>query len=340
MLKTKRNKLNWTDIDMAEINLDKLVLHFCQCMKAEGKSPATIRWYSEMIRSFVSFLLAVDREPILGEFTLENARDFIIHEQERQVSPYTVQAKVRALKGFSSWLFGEGYQVENVLALLKIPKAPIKLIEPLTTEEIDSLLSVQNPLTAIGSRNLAILITLLGTGIRESELSNLRDDDSHIEEGYIKVMGKGSKERVVPLGAIVQKILWRYIFHFRPEPESEIDNYLFLTMDGKKLRSNAIKLLLSRWGKRAEVPRVHAHLCRHTFATNFLIHNCGDVFRLQQILGHSTLEMVRRYVHYASTESMIQGQVSSPLDRMGIKKLRGYKIDQMLKNFNGNKGMK
>ena len=340
MLKTKRNKLNWTDIDMAEINLDKLVLHFCQCMKAEGKSPATIRWYSEMIRSFVSFLLAVDREPILGEFTLENARDFIIHEQERQVSPFTVQAKVRALKGFSSWLFGEGYQVENVLALLKIPKAPIKLIEPLTTEEIDSLLSVQNPLTAIGSRNLAILITLLGTGIRESELSNLRDDDSHIEEGYIKVMGKGSKERVVPLGAIVQKILWRYIFHFRPEPESEIDNYLFLTMDGKKLRSNAIKLLLSRWGKRAEVPRVHAHLCRHTFATNFLIHNCGDVFRLQQILGHSTLEMVRRYVHYASTESMIQGQVSSPLDRMGIKKLRGYKIDQMLKNFNGNKGMK
>jgi len=340
MLKTKRNKLNWTDIDMAEINLDKLVLHFCQCMKAEGKSPATIRWYSEMIRSFVSFLLAVDREPILGEFTLENARDFIIHEQERQVSPFTVQAKARALKGFSSWLFGEGYQVENVLALLKIPKAPIKLIEPLTTEEIDSLLSVQNPLTAIGSRNLAILITLLGTGIRESELSNLRDDDSHIEEGYIKVMGKGSKERVVPLGAIVQKILWRYIFHSRSEPESEIDNYLFLTMDGKKLRSNAIKLLLSRWGKRAEVPRVHAHLCRHTFATNFLIHNCGDVFRLQQILGHSTLEMVRRYVHYASTESMIQGQVSSPLDRMGIKKLRGYKIDQMLKNFNGNKGMK
>ncbi|MBA7675330.1 Tyrosine recombinase XerD [subsurface metagenome] len=340
MLKTKRNKLNWTDIDMAEINLDKLVLHFCQCMKAEGKSPDTIRWYSEMIKSFVSFLLAVDREPVLGELSLENARDFIIHEQQRQLSPFTVQAKVRALKGFSSWLFGESYLPDNLLAYLKIPKAPTKLIEPLTTEEIDSLLSAQNPLTAIGSRNLAILITLLGTGIRESELSNLRDDDSHIEEGYIKVMGKGSKERVVPLGAVVQKILWRYIFHFRPEPESEIDKYLFLTMDGKKLRSNAIKLLLSRWGKRAEVPRLHAHLCRHTFATNFLIHNCGDVFRLQQILGHSTLEMVRRYVHYASTESMIQGQVSSPLDRMGIKKLRGYKIDRMLKNFNGNKGMK
>lgn len=340
MLNIKHNKLNWSDINMAEINLDKLVLHFCQCMKAEGKSPATITWYSEMIKCFISFLKANDKEPVLGEFTLESARDFIIHEQERQVSPYTVQARARALKGLSSWLFGEGYIVENVFALLKIPKAPIKLIKPLTTEEINLLVSVQNPLTAIGSRNLAILITLLGTGIRESELSNLRYDDSHLEEGYIKVMGKGSKERVVPLGAVVQKVLWRYVFHFRPEPESEMDNYLFLTVDGKKLGSNAIKLLLSRWGKRAEVPRLHAHLCRHTFATNFLIYNCGDVFRLQQILGHTTLEMVRRYVHYASTEYMVQGQVSSPLDRMGIKTLKGYKIDQMLKNFNGNKGMK
>ncbi|MFC2034219.1 tyrosine-type recombinase/integrase [Chloroflexota bacterium] len=207
MLKTKRNKLNWTDINMAEIDLNKLILHFCQSMKAEGKSPATIRWYSEMLRSFVSFLLAVGKEPILGEFTIEFARDFIIYEQERKVSPYTVQTKARALKGFSSWLFGENYIVENVLALLKIPKAPIKLIKPLTTEEINLLVSVQNPLTAIGSRNLAILITLLGTGIRVSELSNLRFEDSHIEEGYIKVMGKGSKERVVPLGAVVQRIL-------------------------------------------------------------------------------------------------------------------------------------
>jgi len=306
-------------------------------MKAEAKSPATISWYSEMIGSFVRFLTNSDREPILGELTIENARDFIIHEQERQVSPYTVQAKVRSLKGFSSWLFGEDYFTENILALLKIPKAPLKLIEPLTTEEIDLLVSVQNPLTAIGSRNLAILITLLGTGIRESELSNLHYEDSHIEEGYIKVMGKGSKERVVPIGAVVQKVLWRYVFHFRPDPESEMDNYLFLTMDGKKLRSNAIKLLLSRWGKKAEVPRLHAHLCRHTFATNFLIYKCGDVFRLQQILGHTTLEMVRRYVHYASTESMIQGQVSSPLDRMRIKNLRGYKIDQALKNINRNR---
>jgi len=130
----------------------------------------------------------------------------------------------------------------------------------------------------------------------------------------------------------VQKVLWRYVFHFRPEPESEKENYLFLTIDGKQLQPNAVKLLLHRWGKRSGVPRLHAHLCRHTFATNFLLYNCGDVFRLQQILGHTTLEMVRRYIHYASTQTMIQGQVSSPVDRMGIKSLNGYKIDRMLHN--------
>ena len=330
MLKVKHNNLNWKDINMTEINVDRLVLHFCQCMKAEGKSPATITWYTEMIERFTSFLKTNNIKPVLGEFTIEAARDFIVHEQERKLSPYTVQARVRALKGFSSWLYGEGYMTENTLALLRMPKAPIKLIELLTADEIDLLVSVQNPLTALGSRNLGILTTLLGTGIRGGELSNLRYGDSHVEEGYIKVMGKGSKERVVPIGTVVQKILWRYVFHFRPEPESELDDYLFLTLDGKKLTSNAIKLLLNRWGKNAGVVRLHAHLCRHTFATNFLIHNCGDVFRLQQILGHTTLEMVRRYVHYASTESMIKGHVSSPLDRMGIKNLKGYKVDHIL----------
>ena len=135
----------------------------------------------------------------------------------------------------------------------------------------------------------------------------------------------------MPLGATAQKMLWRYTIHFRPEPLTQVDNYLFRTLDGKPLKPNAVKLLVNRWGKRAGVPRLHAHLCRHTFATNFLVYHCGDVFRLQQILGHTSLEMVRRYVHYASTQDLINGRTLSPIDQMGVKKLRGYKIDQLLR---------
>ncbi len=115
---------------MAEIILDKLLMHFSQCMKSEGKSPATITWYNEMTKCFTNFLETNNIEPILGEFSIETAREFIIHEQERKLSPYTIQARVRALKGFSSWLYGEGYIIDNTLALLKIPKAPTKLINP------------------------------------------------------------------------------------------------------------------------------------------------------------------------------------------------------------------
>jgi site-specific recombinase XerD len=331
MVNFRRTIRKWGDIDMAELDLVKLISHFAQSNKAEGKSPKTVSWYSEMLFDFVSFLRSNGMEAILSELSTTTARQFVISEQGRGLSPYTVQAKARALKAFSSWLLAEGYTTDNLLANVKLPKVPIKLVEPLTVSEIDSLISVQNPLTSVGSRNIALLVTLLDAGLRLSELCNLHFDDAHIEEGYLKVIGKGNKERMVPIGSTAQKTLWRYVFHFRPEPLGESNNYLFLTLDGKRLQSNAVKLLLKRWGRRAGVPRLHAHLCRHTYATNFLNHKCGDVFRLQQILGHTTLEMVRRYVHYASAQDIMQNRVSSPLDRIGIKKLRGHKIDRILK---------
>jgi integrase/recombinase XerC/integrase/recombinase XerD len=331
MVRVGRFNIKWMDIDMPELELVKLISHFAQSNKAEAKSPKTISWYTEMLTDYVKFLKATGRDAILAKLNSEIVREFIISEQGRKISPYTVQGKTRALKAFSSWLSAEGYTSDNLLANIKLPKAPVKIIEPLTTTEVDTLISTQNPLTAIGARNIAILITLLDTGLRNSELSGLRFEDAHIEEGYLKVTGKGNKERLVPIGALAQKVLWRYVFHFRPEPVNEVNNCLFLTLDGNCLQTNAVKLLLRRWGKKARVPRLHAHLCRHTYATNYLTHNCGDVFRLQRILGHSTLEMVNRYVHYASAQSMIQSHPSSPVDHLGIKKLAGYKIDRALK---------
>jgi site-specific recombinase XerD len=339
MFSNRRKNLRWVDIDMAEVKLDKLAIHFAQSNKAEGKSSKTVSWYSEMLIGFIKFLKSHGFKAVLSDLDIEIVREFIVNEQERNVSPYTVQGKVRALKAFSSWLFREGYLADNSLGDLKLPKAPVMLIEPLKSEEINQLISYQNPLTAIGCRDTAILITMIDTGIRLSELCSLCFEDAHVEEGYLKVMGKGSKERIVPIGATAQKMLWRYIIHFRLEPIVPADNYVFLTLDGKPLQPNAVKLMIKRWGKKAGVPRLHAHLCRHTFATNYLVHNCGDVFRLQQILGHTSLEMVRRYVHYASTQYLMNGKTLSPFDQMGIKKLSGYKIDQFLRK-NGSTGRK
>lgn len=241
MLKIKSRNLTWGDIDMDEVTLNNLIIHFAQSNKAEGKSPKTVIWYSEMLGSYTKFLESNNINAVLAEFNVNNVRQFIIHEQERQLSPFTVQCKVRAVKAFSSWLLREEYTKDNVLANIKLPKAPNKLIEPLTQSEIGELLGTQNPLTSTGSRNIAMLTLLLDTGMRESELSNLKKEDTHIEEGFLKVMGKGSKERIIPFGATTQKVLWRYSIHFRPEPENEYNNYFFLILDGRQLIPDAVK---------------------------------------------------------------------------------------------------
>lgn len=338
MLETRRKNLKWEDVDMSELLICKLIVHYAQSNKVEGKSPQTIAWYSAVLNDFNRFLHSENLNTNLADFTVITTRAYIVHEQERDISPYTVQGKVRAIKAFCSWLKREGYISNNFLGDFKLPRVPKVLIEPLTNAEIETLLSLRNPLTEIGCRDIAILIVMLDTGIRVGELCCLNLENAHIEEGYLKVCGKGNKERVVPIGSSAQKTLWRYTIHFRPEPAVPNVNFLFLTLDGNPLQRNAVEQLIERWGEKAKIPRLHPHLCRHTFATNYLINNCGDVFRLQQILGHTSLEMVRRYVHFASSQALITGRVLSPIDQMNLKKLKSYRIDKLHRQTNRNKG--
>jgi site-specific recombinase XerD len=187
----------------------------------------------------------------------------------------------------------------------------------LNQEEITKILSHIDRNSAAGARNYTILMLLLDTGLRCSEMINADLDNANVEGGYLKVMGKGGKERIVPFGVIVQKAILRYLLHFRPEPFNPTIRNLFLTLDGRPLTKNAVTLVFQRIAARSSVKRLHPHLCRHTFATNYLI-NGGDVFSLQQILGHTTLEMVRRYVTLASAHVTIQHRKFSPMDRLNI----------------------
>jgi integrase/recombinase XerC/integrase/recombinase XerD len=139
-----------------------------------------------------------------------------------------------------------------------------------------------------------------------------------MNEGYLKVMGKGRKERIVPIGNNAQRALQRCLFRFRPKPFNPVIDNVFLSTSKKPLTENSVKLMFTRLSQRSGVYRLHAHLCRHTFATRFLI-NGGDVFTLQQILGHSTLEMVRHYVNLAASHVTIQHQKYSPLDRLNLR---------------------
>ncbi|MFC1926745.1 tyrosine-type recombinase/integrase, partial [Chloroflexota bacterium] len=164
-------------------------------------------------------------------------------------------------------------------------------------------------------RNHAILVTMLDTGLRASEAANITLGHLNLDDGYIKVMGKGAKERIVPIGKVVQKVLWRYITMVRPKGAQGDSANLFLTTTGAPISVNTIKLIFSRLAKASGVGRLHAHLCRHTFAINYLL-NGGDIFSLQHILGHTTLEMVKHYLHFTSFQVSALHHKYSPMDKL------------------------
>ena len=159
---------------------------------------------------------------------------------------------------------------------------------------------------------------LLDTGLRIGELVNLKMEDVHMDEGYLKVLGKGKKERIVPIGKFVQMELLHFIEKVRPQPYYSDCDKLFLSRGGKPITVNTVKLVFSRLAKSSGVNRLHAHLCRHTFAINYLL-NGGDIFSLREILGHTTLEMVNHYLHFTSSQITAQHHKYSPMDRMQEK---------------------
>ena len=321
-------------MDNGSIPLERLARHFEAYNRSEGKSHQTVIWYSRVVRYFGDYLKERQLTDTLDNLSVDLARDFVLHLQTRRKWPdrqchlaeqnlraISVQTYVRALRGFFNWIYREGYTRENILANLRPPKAPRTLAEVLRDEEVGRILACIDPETSWGSRDSAMLIIMLDTGLRLSEVANLAMANAHLDEGYLKVMGKGAKERMVPIGGVAQKALLRYVYKFRPEPLNASEDTLFLTPEGRAMSANGVQMVIRRLALKSGVKRLHPHLCRHTFATNSLM-NGGDVFTLQQILGHTTLEMVRRYVNLASAHVRVQHRKFSPMDRMrlGISK--------------------
>ena len=309
--------------------LPDLIQYYELCNRAEGKSPKTITWYSSNLNRFHRYLKARHLSESIGELNIILLREYLIYllKQPKFANhPYTpaesellssssVHGHVRTLRAFFSWLVREGFIDSNIGKDLKPPKTAKKVISTLSDEEITTILKYFNSNNWAEMRNKTIFMILIDSGLRIGELVNLRMEDIHLDEGFLKVVGKGNKERIVPIGSNAQKALQKYLFRYRPKPVNPGVSSVFLSIRGKPLTVNGAKLVFSRVAKNTGVGKLHAHLCRHTFATKFLV-NGGDIFTLQQILGHSTLEMVRHYINLASSHVVIQHQRFSPLDRV------------------------
>ena len=170
---------------------------------------------------------------------------------------------------------------------------------------------------------------MLDTGLRLTEVVTLKHLDVHLDKRYVKVLGKGDKERIVSFGTNCQRALLNYDQHYRVENQGQEAETFFLCIDGHPMGAEGLRSLTERLSKSAGVPRLHPHLVRHTYATRFLL-NGGNLFLLQQNLGHTSLEMVRRYLHIASRIAAQISQDFSPLDHFRMEGARRYRHE-----FNG-----
>lgn len=184
-------------------------------------------------------------------------------------------------------------------------------------EEVSALLDAVDVSRPTGPRDHALLVMLLDTGIRASELVGLRLYDLHLDAGWFKVFGKGGKERLVPMGYNCQRVLWRYVKRFRPEPIVPTIDLAFLTRDGRPLTPHRLYEIVSAACQRAGIQgeRLGPHTCRHTFAHKFLM-NDGDLLTLQRILGHSSLDVVKLYVALTTDDILSRQRRFSPMDRV------------------------
>ncbi|MBA3779921.1 MAG: tyrosine-type recombinase/integrase [Chloroflexi bacterium] len=227
-------------------------------------------------------------------------------ELRATLAPESIAGYVRGLKAFGNWCATEELATAAGFRALRRPKVPRRLIAPFSDAELRSLLALAN------ERERALALVFLDTGLRLSELASLRVGDVR-PDGTLHVMGKGAKERIVPIGSTARRGLVRYLATRRALVPTAP---LFESRQRRGLTPRGVQQAIARLGRRAGVgTRCSPHTFRHTFARGYLV-NGGDVFSLQQILGHATLDMVRRYVTLSESDLVARHRAASPADRL------------------------
>lgn len=223
-------------------------------------------------------------------------RYFLISLQDQNVSKRTVARKLATLKSFFRYLVKNGVIESNPVATIKMPKLEKKLPEYLSESEIEQLLSLPDFKTFKGIRDLAILELFYGTGIRLSELINIKVGQIDFKQQLIRVIGKGNKERIVPFGGSAKLILEKYLL-IRPQfAENSVEN-LFVLKSGKKMYPMAVQRIVQKYLKQAsQVQQKSPHILRHSFATH-LLNQGADIRVVKDLLGHENLATTQIYTH-------------------------------------------
>ena len=259
-----------------KLELSELVEKFVVHKNSERFSERTVEWYQQALGLFQTWLAEQEMSTCLDDIGEDEVRLFILYLRTRPglrglASSHTVNNRVRAVRAFFNWLHEEDYTECHRLEKVKPPKTRRKVIEILTDEEIERTFASINPHTVLGARNTAIYSLMLDAGPRLTEVVTLKYRDVHLGERYVKVLGKGDKERIVAFGTNCQRAITNYTHRYRFENEEQWPDTFFRSIDGFAMAPDGLRSLTERLSKSAGIPRLHPHLMRHTYATRFLL---------------------------------------------------------------------
>lgn len=263
-----------------------------------GLSKNTIDNYTFDIERLCLFLVHnnIDVSPVKITETTVQA---FVYEVSKQVNPRSQARIISGLKSFFSYLIFEDYRADNPLELIETPKTGRKLPDTLAIQDIDQLIAAIDLSKPEGERNRAILETLYGCGLRVSELVELKISDLFFEEGFLKITGKGNKQRFVPIGTFTQKFIIIYKNNNRNQLTIQKGNedHLFLNRRGKKMTRAMIFTIIKDLATKINLNKsISPHTFRHSFATH-LLENGADLRSIQLMLGHESITTTEIYVH-------------------------------------------
>lgn len=293
-----------------------LYLHlqgFLDYLRVEKSAASlTLLSYETDLSQFFAFLAGKNQLPMedigvecINHFT---AREYLVHMQQKGWSRATMARKLAALRSFVRYLCRENILSSNPIAAVSTPKQDKRLPQFLYPQEISMLMQAPDILNPSGKRDRAILETLYSSGLRVSELVGLDLVDIDLDELYVRVMGKGSKERIVPLGKIAKDALNDYIQSGRPFLQRKNDEKspaLFLNKSGKRLSTRSIRNIMNKYVELLAMhQKVSPHTLRHSFATH-LLGAGADLRSVQELLGHVKLSTTQVYTHLSRDEIKI-----------------------------------
>jgi integrase/recombinase XerD len=277
--------------------------HYLQFIKLEkGLAENSVLSYENDLRRYLHYIRNDLNLSDLAGVTLAHIEQYLEELTGMGLSVSSVTRNISSIRSFHEFAIVEGISQANPAELIELPKKAGKLPSVLEPEEVDRILQAPDREKQAGIRDSAILETLYATGMRVSELVELEIDRLFFEIGFIRVIGKGNKERLVPVGEIAQQAIEHYIETVRPlfiNPKNpdKAENKLFLNQRGGPLTRMSIWNIVNRYAQEADIKKnVYPHIFRHSFATH-LLEGGADLRAVQEMLGHASIITTEIYTH-------------------------------------------